>query len=388
MRPHPDVLIVGGGIFGVTAALELRRRGARVRLLDPGPLPHPDAASTDISKLVRLDYGADVFYTELMEEALIEWRRWNFRWPSPLFHETGILVASSAPMDGGGFEGASFALLGARGHRLDRLDGGAVEGRFPAWAPNKFVDGYWNPQGGFAESGRVVAALLDEARRAGIEIEGGVRVRPLEGDGAVSSVETEDGARHHADKVVIAAGAFTPVLVPELEDRLVPIGQPVLHFEPVDLESFAPPQFVPWAADIARSGWYGFSAHAGVVKIANHGPGRRVDPAAPRVVGAEAEPQFRAFLQDRLPGLASAPRVLERLCLYCDTFDGDFFIGAHPTRAGLVIAAGGSGHAFKFAPLLGGLIADATLGHPNRCASRFGFRELGERRSEDARSAS
>jgi glycine/D-amino acid oxidase-like deaminating enzyme len=63
------VAIVGGGIAGITAALELRRRGFTVDVFDPGPLPHPNAASTDITKMIRMDYGADEFYTELMEGA-------------------------------------------------------------------------------------------------------------------------------------------------------------------------------------------------------------------------------------------------------------------------------------------------------------------------------
>ena len=74
--PNTDskkIIIVGAGIFGVTAALELAKRGHQVKLFDPGPLPHPDAASTDISKAIRLGYGADEFYMELMEIALEGW---------------------------------------------------------------------------------------------------------------------------------------------------------------------------------------------------------------------------------------------------------------------------------------------------------------------------
>src|SRR2546428_11739419 len=88
---HGRAIIVGGGIFGVTAALELRRRGQDVVLLDPGPLPHPLAASTDISKVVRLDYGPDEDYTACMERAIEAWRGWNAQWPTPLFHETGVV---------------------------------------------------------------------------------------------------------------------------------------------------------------------------------------------------------------------------------------------------------------------------------------------------------
>ncbi|NUP06958.1 MAG: FAD-dependent oxidoreductase [Polyangiaceae bacterium] len=380
-----DVVVVGGGIFGVTAALELRRRGASVVLLDPGPLPHPDAASTDITKLVRLDYGADAFYTGRMEEALAGWRDWSSRWKRPLFHETGILFLCSGPMDEASFERSSFDSLSARGHRLERLDGRAIGDRFPAWARGRFVDGYYNPQGGFAESGAVVAALAGEARALGVAVREGARIRPLEGDGRVEGVVLDNGDRVSGGAVVIAAGAFTPVLVPELADRIRAIGQPVLHFSPPDLGPFEPPGFVPWTADIGRTGWYGFAAHAGVVKIANHGPGILVDPAAPRRVPDDAEAFFRSFLRDAIPSLADAPCTLKRLCLYCDSFDGDFIIDRHPTRAGLVVAAGGSGHAFKFAPSLGGWIADVTLGAGGAGIFRFRWRTLGDARREEAR---
>ena len=71
-----------------------------------------------------------------------------------------------------------------------------------------------------------------------------------------------------------------------------------------------------------------------------------------------------------LPALADAPIVHRRMCLYCDTFDGDFWIDHDPERPGLVVAAGDSGHGFKFAPILGALIADVVEG------SRTGGRAL------------
>src|SRR5438876_4167498 len=130
------VIVVGAGIYGVTAALELRRRGYRVELIDPGPLPHPLAASTDISKVVRLEYGADELYSEMGERALAGWRAWNTGFGEELFHETGVLFARRTPMTPGTFEGDSLALLGRRGHAIERITDFA---RFPAW--RGFVDG-------------------------------------------------------------------------------------------------------------------------------------------------------------------------------------------------------------------------------------------------------
>jgi sarcosine oxidase/L-pipecolate oxidase len=71
--------------------------------------------------------------------------------------------------------------------------------------------------------------------------------------------------------------------------------------------------------------------------------------------------------------------------LYCDTWDGDFYIDHHPRLSGLMVASGGSGHGFKFAPVLGSLAADVLAGVPNRYAARFAWRERGQARTEAAR---
>src|SRR5712675_2515624 len=126
------ILVVGAGVFGVTAALELRRRGHAVRLVDPGPLPHPLAASTDISKAVRLEYGADEVYTALAERSIEGWRRWNRDFGVALYHETGLLFLRRSPLAPGSLEQDSFDLLSRRGHRPQLIDSSAVRTRFPA----------------------------------------------------------------------------------------------------------------------------------------------------------------------------------------------------------------------------------------------------------------
>src|SRR5207244_1353614 len=131
--PAMRVAIAGAGIFGVTAALSLRRRGHEVLLCDPGPLPHPLAASTDISKVVRLEYGADEDYLMMMEQALTGWRRWNQDCGEPLYHEVGVAFLRTEPLGAGGFEYESLQRLRRRGHLPELLDAGDIARRFPAW---------------------------------------------------------------------------------------------------------------------------------------------------------------------------------------------------------------------------------------------------------------
>jgi glycine/D-amino acid oxidase-like deaminating enzyme len=96
--------------------------------------------------------------------------------------------------------------------------------------------------------------------------------------------------------------------------------------------------------------------------------------SAERVCSAGEIDSLRAFLRSAIPPLADARLASTRVCVYCDTWDQHFWIAPDPARRGLVVAAGGSGHAFKFAPILGDLIADAVEGN---VVARFRWREDG-----------
>jgi sarcosine oxidase / L-pipecolate oxidase len=388
MSPSSSILIAGAGIFGLTAAWELRRRGWTVTVLDPGPIPRPSAASTDVSKVVRADYGADHLYTDMAEAALAGWDRWNARWGKPLYHEEGFVVLASEPMSPGGFEYESFQSLRQRGHPVERLTGIDRTTTAPAWSPIAYPDGYLNRRAGWVESAAVVSQVADEARTAGVRIVENATVGELlPTSGPVTSVRTREGAVHSADLVLVAAGAWTPKLLPHLADVLWTTGQPVVHIEAETDRRWRAPMFPVWAADIARTGWYGFPALPdGALKIGHHGNGHPVDPDGPRTVPVDHVGRVRDFLREQLPALADAPIRESRLCLYCDSFDGDFWIDHDPEHAGLVVAAGDSGHGFKFAPILGPLIADVVERRPNLWAARFRWRSRGPDRREAARS--
>ncbi len=383
-----DVLVVGAGAFGASSALALSERGYRVALLDPGPLPHPEASSTDISKMVRMDYGSDRFYARMGEHAIAGWREWNRLAERELYHETGFLLLAGQPLAPGGFEYESARVLEEMGYAPERVGPALLSERFPAWNAALYPDGYRGLVAGWAESGHVVAWLLERCAAGGVELREGARAAELlvEG-GRVRGVVDSTGEAHAAESVVVAAGAWTPALLPWLGDVMWAVGQPVYHFAPADPAPYEADVFPPWAADIATTGWYGFPAQPdGVVKIANHGAGLRIDPNGPKAVPGDLDERFHEFVRGSLPGLSSAPIVKRRLCMYCDTFDGDFWIDRDPERSGLIVAAGGSGHGFKFAPLLGPLVADLVEGVENRWAERFRWRDRASPRYEEARS--
>jgi glycine/D-amino acid oxidase-like deaminating enzyme len=381
MAETGDILVVGGGIFGITGALELRRRGHSVTLIDPGPLPHPLAESTDISKVVRMEYGSDALYMELGEKSREGWLRWNDDLGEQLYYDVGVFVPTRRPMQPGEYEHQSYQLLLKRGHRPERLTADEIIRRFPAWTPGLYSDGFFNAEGGYVLSGRAVARLVEIARREGVTIhEGQTADHLIEQGGRILGVQTREGSQFHAGHVLIAAGAWTGLLVPELAGIFTTPGMPVFHLKPADPRQFEVPQFTVFIGDIANTGWYGFPLHPreGVVKLGHHGIGQMLHPEKDaRLVGDSDERSLREFLRETLPGLAEAEIVYTRRCLYCDTPDSNFWIDRHPGRDGLSVAAGGSGHGFKFGPVLGGIIADAVEVRPNPYLPRFQWREAG-----------
>jgi glycine/D-amino acid oxidase-like deaminating enzyme len=403
------VIVVGAGINGVTAAIELRKRGHEVVLVDPGPLPHPLAASTDISKAVRAAYGADEDYTALAERSIKLWRQWNEEFGTKVYHEVGVMFVRLGRMEPGNFEYESLKLLQKRGLKVARMDTPELWKRFPAWNPELYRDGVLEIEAGYAESGRTVAMLIEHAKSASVELREGCKFVALdEVNRRVTGVilsEVEESRSETAqvvsrgpstplgmtqiagDFVVMAVGAWTPYLLPFTREFFRATGQPVFHLKPLEPELFAPECFPVFGADITTTGYYGFPINRdGVVKIANHGTGREMSPDSPeRVVTAEDESNLREFLASTFPALTDASIVYTRVCMYCDTHDGHFWIARDPEREGLVVAAGDSGHGFKFAPVLGEIIADTVEGKHNPLLEKFRWRpEVGAGTATDA----
>ena len=370
-------IVAGAGINGVVAAIELRKRGHEVVLVDPGPLPHPLAASTDISKAVRAAYGADEDYTALAEQSCEIWRQWNVEFSVELYHEIGFLFMRQRSMQPGDFEYESFKVLERRGHRIERISSKQLLERYPAWNAERYPDGFLDLEAGYAESGRVVATLIQRAKSLGVELHQTTKFRDLdETGGRVKGILLENGERIAADTVVMAVGAWTPYALPFTRNFFRASGQPVFHLKPEKPELFTPERFPIFGADISTTGYYGFPLNRdGVVKIANHGCGREMSPdSLERAVTKEEENQMRQFLSDSFPALADAPIVFTRICLYCDTHDGNFWIAPDPDRPELIIAAGDCGHGFKFAPVLGEIIADAVEDKSNPLLEKFRWR--------------
>jgi glycine/D-amino acid oxidase-like deaminating enzyme len=375
-----DVCVVGAGIFGLTAAVELQMRGFSTAIFDPGPIPHPLAASADISKIVRMEYGSDEDYMNLVRRSMPGWHKWNNESTETLFHQTGILLCKRSTMKPGDFEYESYQLLKKHGYHPERLCTDEISHRFPAWKPGVYIDGFYDRFGGFAESGKVIDFLKQKAKILGVTIVQGNAIHKILFDSSkVQGVKSKTGEEFVCGQVIVAAGSWTPFLVPQTTEIMRVTGHPVFHLKVDKPELYDPAVFPVFMADIANAGWYGFPLHPseGIIKIANHGDGLELHPQEDeRIVSKKDQKNLKQFLKSAFPGLVNATITYTRRCLYCDTLDEHFLIDNHPEIEGLIVASGGSGHGFKFGPVLGALIADVAEKKANPWIDKFSWRSL------------
>jgi sarcosine oxidase len=351
-------IVLGAGVLGASAALHLAPRG-RTLVLERHAFLHERGSSHGGSRIFRHAYE-DADHVRLAIAADAAWLALERSSGERLLHRTGGLDLGVA--GGGGLDAIEAALRG-EGRPVERLTGGEVRERFPAFAVGDDVEALYQPDAGILPATRAVAALLRTAAAAGAELrdrEGAAVVHPTS---AGVEVVTEAG-RYAADRLVVAAGAWTAELLPELALPLRVERQQVLYLRVgADARAFAP-QRMPVFID-RRGGTYGFPLfeRPNAVKVSDHEGAPTIELAARSFeIDRDRAASTVAAARALLPGL-SADVVDAQTCLYTKTPDERFVLDRHPDHPHVVVAGGGSGHAFKFGPVLGEAAADlVTLG--------------------------
>ncbi|KIY68064.1 FAD dependent oxidoreductase [Cylindrobasidium torrendii FP15055 ss-10] len=381
-KPTDPIVIIGAGVFGISTAYHLLKRGyTDVTVLERAPeLPPADGSSNDFNRIIRTSYD-DSFYASLAKDAVALWKDQHI-FPDS-YHESGVLVIS--PSSQAAYIDAAYETDKSLGLRLEKLPTGSdvhtnlsstLQGK--AFA-SSFTDvqGYLNKDGGWAHAANGVAGLTEQVRKLGGKVLPGKTVRHLlKEQGKTSGVECDDGSKYHAVYTVICTGAWTGSLFPELHSSGVfeATGQCVAMVE-LTAEEAAAYKDMPVVLNFGN-GFYCFPpSKENLVKMAIHSRGytyKKDNVSTPRTVVSDGQDglripksdvkALRTAFAEVFPELAKKPFIRTRLCWYTDTVDGNWVIGVHPTDAGLILGTAGNGHAYKFLPVIGRIVADAVQG--------------------------
>jgi sarcosine oxidase len=352
-----DAVVLGLGGMGSAAAYHLARRGWRVLGVERFDVVHPFGSSHGLTRIIRLAYAEHPSYVPLLRRAYELWRELEHRSGERLLWVTGSVEAG--PPDSRTVRGA---LEAAREHALpcELLEPHEVARRWPALRLSPDMRAVYQPDGGFLASEECIVAHVRQALAAGAELHWRERVLewgPLE-EGVW--VRTERG-RYEARRLVVAAGAWVGTLLPELAEVAVPERQVLGWFQPRRPELFRLGALPVWVVEDEAGGrWYGFPEwRVPGLKVGRvHHLEERVDPEAdPRDPTVRDEEFLRSFVERFLPE-GAGPTVMLRVCLFTNAPDEHFLIDLHPDHPQVVVASPCSGHGYKFASVVGEVVAD------------------------------
>lgn len=359
-KPY-DVIVIGLGAMGGAAAFHLARRGKRVLGLERFDIPHSMGSSHGVNRIIRLAYYEDPSYVPLLRRAYQLWRELEAGSGEQLLHITGSIDASER--DSWVF---ARSLASCIEHELPHeiLTAAELRERFPAY---HLPDGHialLQPEGGFLASERAIVTHVTGALEAGAEIHGHEQVRSWELTADGLRVDTDRGS-YEAERLVISAGAWMSDFLPELTHLFVPERQVLAWFQPTAPHLFQPERFPVFNLADGAERLYGFP----IFGIPGFKFGRyhhRHEVVDPETMNREADRVDEDLLRD----LASryfpdgvGPVMTMKTCIFTNTPDEHFILDTLPGDERVVVASPCSGHGFKFASVMGEIIADlATTG--------------------------
>jgi glycine/D-amino acid oxidase-like deaminating enzyme len=357
------VVVIGAGAFGGWTALELRRRGARVTLMDAWGPGNARASSGGETRVIRATYGTRAIYTKMAVRAIALWRAHDERWQRGFFRPTGALWMFGRDDS---FGRASAAALRAAGMPIEELTPSDAAKRFPQIAFDDTIhSALWEPVAGYLFARRACEYVVERFVAEGGEYRQAAVRTPVAVDGTLKTIALDDGTTIAADQFVFACGPWLGKFFPDvIGDRVKPTRQEVYYFgTPAGDDRFNDPKMPVWV-DYRERLMYGIPGNANRgFKVADDTPGPTFDPTSgPRDATPAGILAARAFLKQRFPPLADAPLLGSEVCQYEASPDAHFIVDRHPRASNAWIAGGGSGHGFKMGPAFGEMLAQCVLG--------------------------
>lgn len=374
--PRPHVAVVGAGAFGGWTALHLRRRGARVTLLDAWGPGNSRASSGGETRVIRGLYGPDRIYVDWVVRSFALWREHEQAAGQRLYFPTGAFWLFRGD---DAYARASAPLVRAAGLQVEKLELDAAARRFPQVRFAGVQHAWLEREAGYLLARRGCATVLERFLAEGGEYRE-VAVRPpAPTGGRLVSLALSGGSTLAADAFVFAGGPWLGRLLPEaVGARVRPSRQEVFFFGTPAGDGRWSEQRTPVWIDFGERIFYGIPGNERRgFKVADDTRGAPFDPdGGERTPTPESLARARALLAERFPDLAGAPLLESRVCQYENSPDGHFLIGPVPGLANAWLAGGGSGHGYKLGPAVGEHVAALVLGNAEPIAMFRPDREL------------
>jgi sarcosine oxidase len=354
-----DVIVAGLGGMGSSAAYHLAGRGKRVLGLERHGPAHDKGSSHGESRIIRQAYFEDPAYVPLLLRAYELWER--------LEEETGEdLMTLCGGLMIGPPEGAlvSGSMASADEYELpyEILDSSDLKRRYPIFEPDPNVVSLYEERAGFVRPEASVKAHLDRAVSLGADLRFEEEILSWEPTESGVRVETASGT-YEAERLVVSAGAWAPKLLADLGLPLEVTRQILFWFSPEGgTEPYAPERVPIWIYEPDDGNmFYSFPAIDGAdtVKVAFfRADGKPADPdTIDREVHGEEVDFIRGYLARHVPSL-NGEFHFAKTCMYTNTPDEHFVISTHPEYPQVAVAAGFSGHGYKFCGVVGEILAD------------------------------
>lgn len=355
-----DAIVLGLGGMGASAAYHLTRRGLRVLGLEQFTPAHDRGSSHGVTRIIRKAYFEHPDYVPLLHSAYREWAEIERESGHTLFHRTGLLLVGRP--DGAVIPGVRRA---ATAHQLDISDVPIedVAPRFPGITPATETQALFEPDAGYLLVEDCVRAYLDAASKRGAALRFGTHVREWRSDGPGAVRVTTPDAEYTASTLIICAGPWSPRQIGSI-GRLLEVRRKVQLWFACEDERYRPASGFPvFCFDSPEGFFYGFPAvQPGRIKIAEHS-GRQVVADADtldRELHEGDVARVQTFVRRSMPGVSERV-VAHSICMYTMTPDENFLIDRHPDHERVFLAAGFSGHGFKFASVVGAILADFAI---------------------------
>ncbi len=351
--------------MGGAALYHLACQGVAPIGIDQFQIDHPFGSSWGHSRSIRTFYH-DALYVEWVQRALHLWRELEEVSGQSLLRLSGtIYFATEENPD---FQ-RNLAVLRKLGAPFEILTSSETSRRFEGFYPPNDTVSCYTAETGFLNPSRCVQTHVNQAVRHGAVVREGIKFRSIDLSGDQPLLETSDGI-YRCSRLILSCGPWTSELLPELELPLTVTRQQKFYFLPEAGDEKRYRQ-LPVYVDYDRM-FYGFPFYGPGLKVADDLLGEVTHPdRVDRNLEEEKRDELQGWVQSLLPGTRWKFQT-GFTCMYTTTPDRDFFIGPHPKNPNLLVAAGFSGHGFKFSTLVGQLLAElATTGETSNAIERF-----------------